>query len=179
MLTCRENRFAAARRRTKREGFTLVEVLVAVAIVGIAVSALMVTIQSVTRANGAGQELTQAVYLAQAVRERVVLLPFRDPDPGDADNPPGPDGSDPQFFVDDLDDLMDVTYSPPRNAAGAALLGMNDWAQQIVLEWKDPESLTTTVAPGNSDIIRVTVTIRRDGRAVLATGWLVARRKPV
>ncbi len=48
-------------------------------------------------------------------------------------NPPGPDQSDPQTFVDDLDDLMDVTYSPPRDAHGLPIADMTSWSQTITL----------------------------------------------
>ena len=78
--------------------------------------------------------------------------------------------------MDDLDDLMDVTYSPPRNASGQAIAGLDGWSQHIALEWKDPDSLTSTVWPGLSDVVRVTVTISHHGREVLTTGWLAWRR---
>jgi prepilin-type N-terminal cleavage/methylation domain-containing protein len=164
------------RRGWSRRGFSLIEVLVASTIVGVGVTAAMVAMQAGTEVNAAGRDLTQAVFLAQEVREWTLLLPFRDPDPADAGNPPGSDGADPQVFVDDLDDLMGVTYSPPRDAGGAAMSGMDAWSQQISLDWKDPDDLTATVAPGASDIIRVNVTILYAGRPVLSTGWLVARR---
>lgn len=163
------------RRGWSRRGFSLIEVLMAASIVGIGVVAVMSAMQAGTEVNAAGRDLTQATYLAQEIREWTLQLPFSDPDPGDAGNPPGPDGTNPQIFVDDLDDLLDVTYSPPRDASGSALAGMTGWEQQIVLEWKDPDNLTANVAPGASDIIRVTVTISRSGETVLTRGWLVTR----
>ncbi len=165
-----------ARCGRSRRGFSLAEILVASMIVGIAVSAGMVAIESGTVANAAGQEVTQATFLAQEIREWTLRLPFRDPDPGDADNPPGPDGSDPETFVDDLDDLKNVTYSPPRDANFSALAGLAGWSQQIALEWRDPDDLTTPVADGASDVVHVSVTVARGGRQVLRTGWLVVGR---
>ena len=163
----------AARRE---RGFSLIETLIAAALIGIGVAAMLVATKSATQVNAAGQEITQAGYLAQEIREWTLKLPFIDPDPGDASNPPGPDGSDPQVFVDDLDDLMNVTYSPPRDANGNAIAGMDAWSQTLTLEWKNPDSLLTAVPDGSSDIVRVNVDIARNGRPVLSAGWLVARR---
>ena len=160
----------------RRTGFSLLEVMIATVLVGIGVAALMIATQSSTQVNAAGRDITQATFLAQEIREWTLKLPFSDQDAADEDNPPGPDGLDPQTFVDDLDDLMDVTYSPPRDASGQPISGMENWSQHIALEWKNPDSLTTTVAPGFSDVIRITVAVAQQGRDVLTTGWLVTRR---
>jgi hypothetical protein len=120
--------------------------------------------------------LTTAAILAQEIREWTLRLPLSDPDPGDAGKPPGPDGTDPQTFVDDLDDLMDVTYSPPRDGLGQPINDMIGWAQHITLSWRDPRDLDSTVAIGSSDIIHVQVIITNNGQEVHRAGWLVSRR---
>jgi len=167
----------AARPAPRDRGFSLVEVMVAAALMGVGVAAVMIAMQSGTNVNAAGRDLTQACYLAQEIREWTLMLPFSDPDLADQGNPPGPDGSDPQVFVDDLDDLIGVTYSPPRDGNSNPIAELANWSQQIDLEWKDPDSLRSTVAPGSTDIIRVKVTIRHDDTPVLDTGWLVSRRR--
>jgi len=157
-------------------GFTLIEVAVAAVIIALAVTALMASLAAGTRANRAGQQLTQAVFLAQEIREWTIKLPFSDTDPGDVGNPPGPDGSDPQDYVDDLDDLINVTYSPPHDGRGVALSSMAGWSQAISLTWRNPDNLSVTVAPGASDIIHVQVVVSYRGQPMLTAGWLVARR---
>ncbi|HOF19019.1 MAG TPA: prepilin-type N-terminal cleavage/methylation domain-containing protein, partial [Phycisphaerae bacterium] len=57
------------------EGFTLIEVAIATAIIAIGVVALVVSVGSGTRANQGGTELTQAVFLAQEIREWTLRLP--------------------------------------------------------------------------------------------------------
>jgi len=163
--------------RAGRDGFTLIEVAVATAIIGLALAALLGAVASGTRTNNAGKKLTQAVFLAQEIREWTIRLPFSDPDPGDADNPPGPDGSDPQVFVDDLDDLMDVTYSPPRDGVGSPIADMTPWSETITLTWRDAANLTSTVSAGSSNVIHVQVDISCQGQPILTTGWLVGRRQ--
>jgi len=163
--------------RAGRDGFTLIEVAVATAIIGLALAALLGAVASGTRTNDAGKKLTQAVFLAQEIREWTIGLPFSDPDPGDADNPPGPDGSNPQTFVDDLDDLMAVTFSPPRDGGGAPITDMTQWSETITLTWRDASNLSSTVSAGSSDVIHVQVDISYQDLPVLTTGWLVGRRQ--
>jgi prepilin-type N-terminal cleavage/methylation domain-containing protein len=163
------------RSPASRAGFTLIEVAIATAIIGIAVVALLTALAAGTRTNSAGQELSQAVFLSQAVREWTLTLPYSDQDDADQGNPPGPDGSDPQNFVDDLDDLLSVTYSPPRNSMGEKLTDMIGWSQIVSVTYRQPSDLDTVVSPGPTDVARVEVTIQRSGRDILTTGWLVTR----
>lgn len=157
-------------------GFTLIEVAVATMIIGIGMTALLVAVGANTRVNGYGAELTEATFLAQELHEWCSALPFSDPNPEDANDPPGSDGSDPPASIDDLDDLMGVTYSPPRDGEGYELYGMSGWSQTITLTWRDPNALTQTVADGASDVIHVQVDIGYKGRTVLTNRWFAARR---
>lgn len=159
-----------------RLGFTLIEALCATVIVGLGAAAILASAASGTRANDAGRKLSEAVFLAQELREWTVQLPFSDPDAADAGNPPGPDGSDPLSFVDDLDDLMDVTYDPPRDGQGIAVTVMAGWSQTIELTWRDPDDLSTVIADGGSDIVYVEVTVSWRGSEIYQTGWLVTRK---
>jgi len=165
-----------ANNPSARDGFTLIEVAVATAVVGIALAALLVALGSHTRVRDAAAKITQAAALAQEVRERTLSLPFSDPDPADADNPPGPDGSDPQVFVDDLDDLMDVTFQPPRDGQGNSIPTLDGWSQTINLSWRDPNDISTPIADGASDLIFVEVDVAFQGQTIRTVNWLVARR---
>jgi Tfp pilus assembly protein PilV len=170
----------ACSARRRHGGFTLIEAAIATVVIGIGIVALLSAMGAGTRVNSQARDITQAVFLAQEIREWTLRLPFSDPDAGDAGNPPGPDGTNPQVFVDDLDDLRNVTYSPPRNAQGLAIAGMAGWSQTITMTWRNPDWLTTT-APvpakaSDGDCICVTVTIRHGQEAVLATSWMVTKR---
>ena len=114
-------------------GFSLIEAMIATVLVGIGVASVMVATRSGTEVNAAGRAITQATYLVQEIREWTLKLPFSDQDPGDAYNPPGPDGSDPQTFVDDLDDLMEATLSPPVGGNGTPLPDKDGWSQSVAL----------------------------------------------
>lgn len=165
------------RRSARDGGFSLIEVAVATVTIGVAVAALLTTVSSGTQTNDAGKRLTQAVFVAQEIREWTLRLPFTDPDPGDQGNPPGPDGSSPQVWVDDLDDLMDVTYQPPRDGRGYAITDMPRWSETLTLTWRNPDNLSAEAADGSTDVVHVQVEVRYRDRPVLTTGWLVTNRE--
>lgn len=164
------------RKQVLQRGFSLIEVAIATCIIGVGVTSLMALCQSCTQANEGGGQLSRAAFLAQEVREWTVRLPFSDPDEGDAGNPLGADANDPAGSADDLDDLMNVTYDPPRNAHGTGITDMAGWSEQITLTWVNPGTLAA-VAPGGSDAVRVDVSIHYRGMHVFSTSWLVIRRQ--
>jgi len=155
-------------------GFTLIEAMVATAVIGMGVAAILVSAGSGTRVNRAGQQITQATFLAQELREWTLRLPFVDPDTPEA--PPGPDGTSPQTFVDDLNDLMNVVYTPPRDGQGFALADMSGWSERIEMSWRDPDDLNLAVIPGNSNIVYVEVYISYRDQEMLHTGWFATRK---
>jgi prepilin-type N-terminal cleavage/methylation domain-containing protein len=167
-------------RRSRRPGgFSLIEVALASAIIGIGIVALVASLGAASRVNDAGRDLTKAIFLADEIREWTVQLPFKDPDAADANNPPGPDGTDPQVFVDDLDDLYNaagLVFSPPRDGTGVAIANMTGWSEKLTLTWRDPNNFTQTVSPGTSTVINVAASIRLRGKEIMATSWLVAKR---
>ncbi len=167
-----------------QKGFSLVEVAVATAIVGMGIAAVLVSVESGTRVNDAGKKLTRAIFLAQEVREWTLKLPLSDPDPADANNPVGPDGTDPQDYVDDLDDLLGytgtgVTYDPPRDGTGMTIYDLTNsgWTQTIDLTWRNPWNLSEIYPDGTTDVIYVEVSISIGGDEVLETGWIVTRKE--
>ena len=68
-------------------GFSLIEVAVATAIIGLGIVAMIVSTRSGTDINGASREMTQALFLANEIREWTLKLPFSDQDPADKKNP--------------------------------------------------------------------------------------------
>jgi len=173
----------ALRPRSRRGGFTLLEIAVATIIIGVGLTALMATMRAGTSANSSSNKLTTSLFLAQNIHEWTRRLPFRDPDPEDAGNPPGPDGgTSPQDFVDDVDDLMDVTFCPPRDGTGAKILSLPDWSQTITMTWREPDDLllktpaAPTPAPGSTDTILVTVDIKYRGTPVYTMRYFIFDR---
>ncbi len=145
-------KYARTPRRGRRSGFTLIEVAMATAIIGVAVAALLTALAAGTRTNSAGQELSQAVFLSQAVREWTLEMPYSD-----------------------LEDISGATYDPPINSTGGQIYDLAGWSQSITVTYRDPEDLNTVASPGPTDIARVEVTIKHQDRDILNTGWLVTK----
>ncbi len=164
-----------------RNAFTLIESAVAIIIVGLGVAAIMVSTASGSRVNDIGTKLTKATFLAQEIHEWTIRLPFKDLDPGDANNPPGPDGLSSLVFVDDLDDLLGTDlqgtmYDPPRNGQGSSITDMAGWSQDIDLTWRNPADLTSIVANGSSGLVFVEVSISWKTEEMLKIGWLISEK---
>ena len=145
-----------------RGAFSLIEVALATIIVGIGILAVVAGLGAGSRVNDAGRDLTQAVFLADEIREWTVRLPFSDPNGGTS--------------LSSLYNANGVTYSPPQDGLGQSISGMTGWSQVLMLSWRDPNRLNTTVSPNSSTVINANVSVRFQGKEVLAANWLVAKR---
>ena len=91
-------------RNTKyKNGFSLIEVLIAILLVGLAMAALMASNTAFTKANGAGTDLSTAEFLVEQIRELTALLPVVDPQSDVWAF--GPEAGETLAIYDDLDDF--------------------------------------------------------------------------
>jgi prepilin-type N-terminal cleavage/methylation domain-containing protein len=140
--------------RAKTRGFTLMEVIVTVILLGLALAAVLAGIGLGVQFSGEGSDLTRAVFLAQEIREMTTRLSFSE-----------------------VAALDGASYSPPVSAHGETLLGSGDWSQSVNVTWRSDSDPGQTVSAGTSDILFVRVQVFRQGELVLTTGWLVARKE--
>ncbi len=145
------------RNRAYRNGFTLIETAIAVCIVGTGLVSLMASSRSSSQVNDAGTKLTQAVSLAQEIREWTLSLPLTD----DAEA--------------SVADMADQTFDPPANGRGMSMGEMTGWSQHVQLTWLAPDALTP-VADGASDTAEVEVTISFNDEQVFTTSWLAVEK---
>jgi hypothetical protein len=158
---------------TRPGGFMLIEAALTTVIIGVAVVALLAVIGSATATNGNNRELTRGVFLAQEIREMLAPLPACQdggrfgPEPGEA-----------LASFNDLDDFNGQTFTPPINAQRQALPADEwaGWTQSVAVANIDPNYLAghQTIQGGSTDMIRVTVEVRKDGRLVYRLSWLAA-----
>jgi prepilin-type N-terminal cleavage/methylation domain-containing protein len=152
-------------------GFTLVEILFAVILVGLAIAALLTASGSFTMANGAGADLSTAEFLVEQVRELTALLPVVDPQTGtDAFGPE--EGS--LATYDDLDDFDNASFSPPISADRSVLNNFSAFTQQVVVENVSAANFEQVVGDHLSPFVRVTVTVSLNGSEISSAGWIRA-----
>ncbi|MCH8120352.1 MAG: prepilin-type N-terminal cleavage/methylation domain-containing protein [Planctomycetes bacterium] len=136
------------------DGFSLIEVLIAILLVGLAIASLVTASSAFTKANGAGVELTTAEFLIVQVRERTVLVDYAD-----------------------LYAFDDESFSPPQNANGDVLNDLAAFSQQITVENvsdSDFEQVVPDYDP-NSHFVRITVKVFLNLREISSARWLRAR----
>ena len=75
-----QNQKTKIENRKSIGGFTLIEVLIATILVGLAIAALLGANSSFTMANGVGTDMSTAEFLAEQIRELTAMLPVVDPD---------------------------------------------------------------------------------------------------
>ncbi|MHC4204043.1 MAG: type IV pilus modification PilV family protein [Planctomycetota bacterium] len=161
-------------RNTKyKSGFTLIEVLFAVMLVGLAIASLMAANAAFTKANGAGTDLSTAEFLIGQIRELTMLLPVIDPETELATF--GPETGETLADYDDLDDLNGSSFSPPIDAKRTTLNEFPAYSQKIAVENVNASDFEQVVANHSSNFVRVTVSVYLNSRQISSANWLRAR----
>lgn len=122
---------ARHRRSIALAGFTLMEVALAIVIVGVGALALLELSTVCTNQNRSSAELTTAAMLAQHVQEMIADLPLTDPAVGSTHF-----GSEPGELLsnyDDVDDFDGLVLTPPRDSTRAIIPGMSRFSQRVTV----------------------------------------------
>ena len=162
------------RYQTKHnKAFTLVEVLVAIVLVGFAIASLLAANISFTRANGAGADLSTAEFLIEQVREMTAMVAVVDPQTGTTIF--GAEEGTNIADYDDLDDFDGAQFSPPINTDRQSLNDFSNFSQQITVENISEADFTQVVGDHSSDFVRVTVTVFLDESSISSLSWIRAQ----
>lgn len=157
-------------------GFTLIEVLIAVLLVGIAIASLVVANISYTKANAAGTDLSTAEFLLEQLRELTVLLPVVDPNTNMLTF--GPEAGETTLAdYDDLDDFDGAVFSPPISADRATLNGFAEFTQQVTVENVSAGDFEQVLADHGSFFVRVTAKVFLNSEQIISADWVRASYK--
>jgi prepilin-type N-terminal cleavage/methylation domain-containing protein len=161
-------------RDTKyRSGFSIIEVLIAILLVGLAIASLVAANGALTKANGAGTELSTAEFLVEQMRELTTLLPVVDPETEDSVF--GPEDTETLAGYDDLDDFDGASFSPPIGADRNALDDLAAYSQELTVENVSASDFEQVVGDHLSSFVRVTVKVSLNSRGISSASWLRAR----
>lgn len=161
------------RKEGYNHGFSLIEVLIAIMLVGLAVASLMAANGAFTQANGAGTDLSTAEFLIEQIRELTALLPVVDPESETSTF--GPEGGEALATYDDLDDFDNASFSPPINSERTALPEVGAFTQQVTVENVNASNFQQVVGDHTSNFVRVTVKVFLNSREISSARWLRAR----
>lgn len=143
--------------------FTLIEVSLAMVIVGVGIMAMMQLLAICTTQNRAGAEITIATLLAENVRETMAGLPLSDPIFGHATF--GAESGQSLAGYDDIDDFDGVTLNPPIDAFRQPVTELSHYTQIVSVSPVQPAQLSTAVSKSTytgAVRVRVRVMFRSD-----------------
>ncbi|MCL5282935.1 MAG: type II secretion system GspH family protein [Planctomycetes bacterium] len=179
-----ENQKSKIKNQTSIQGFSLIEVLIATVLVGLAIAALVAANGSFTMANVAGADLSTAEFLVEQIRELTTMLPVVDPNlpAGAVVTVLGPEADETGVTlyddVDDWDDFNSASLGAPISAQGTPLTNLAAFSQQVIVQKINPTDFDE-VWPDNHDpssnFIRITVSIFENGQPISSASWIRAR----
>ena len=155
-------------------GFSLIEVLISIILVGFAIVALLTANSAFTIANGAGADLSTAEFLVEQIRELTALLPVIDPETGTGAF--GPETGEANVAnYDDLDDFDGAVFSPPIGANRAAMNDFAAFSQQVTVQNLNPANFEQVVGDHSSNFVGVTVRVLLNSKEITSASWIRAR----
>lgn len=131
--------------RNKKHGFTLVEVLIAMMLLGFAITALISANRSLTAANGEGLQLSTAEFLIEQIREATVSTGFS--------------------LVQT--NFNNKTFSPPHDSRGNILTAYAGYSQKITVQ------NVSDFGPA-ADFYKITVQIILKNEIISSASWVRA-----
>jgi prepilin-type N-terminal cleavage/methylation domain-containing protein len=155
-----------------KKGFSLIEVLIAILLVGLAIVSLVVANSAFTEANGAGADLSTAEFLIEQIRELTTLLAVVDPQTTTTTF--GPEEASFAGY-DDLDDFDGANFCPPISADRAVLNAFPAFSQRITVENVSASNFEQVVSDHSSAFVRVTIKIFLNSKEISSASWIRAR----
>ncbi len=141
----------------KQRGVTLIELVITITVVAIAVTAVLGNLSFTARSSAAALVRHQAVAVAEAYLEEILLRPFADPD--------GADGESSRALLDDLDDYDGLSDAGARDQFGNPLAGLANYTVTVGVQ---PSGALPGVPVAQALRIDVTVTHPADVPVVVS-----------
>ena len=135
----------------RQAGFTLIEIIVTIVVIGIAATALTSVVTSLTRGSADPVIQQQATTLAEAYLEEILLRSFDDPQGGETGTDEGEPG---RATYDDVKDYRSLAVGPAADQFGTPIAALSSYTVTVNV---DDISLNGIAA--GTDSLRVNVTV--------------------
>jgi len=152
--------------RSPTAGFTLIESVISVVVVGVMLVAALSTLAVASRAQYQTSERRQGLALAQMLMAEILQQAY-----GDPAYPPGSFGlgedekTGDRSRFDDVDDYDLWTAEPPQYKNGTVIGWARKYEQAVSVAWVDPNA-PDQVSRSETGLKRIVVTIRCQKRIV-------------
>jgi prepilin-type N-terminal cleavage/methylation domain-containing protein len=141
--------------RSPAPGFTLAEILVAVALVALGFVAIVAALGHDTLTSQAGEDVMLATYLADEIRDKALQMTFAN-----------------------VLNLDGVTYDPAILSTGSTQ-DLTNWSQKITVTPVSVSNLNQVVARSGATAARLTVEVRSRGKPVVTQAYYLLDRSGV
>ena len=143
----------APNRQLSQSGFTLVELIVSIVVIAVAVTGVLLAVQFSTRHSADPMIRQQAVAIADAYMEEIMLQPYEDPGGSDSG----------RSTYDDVFDYNGTTDKPPKDQTGSKLSELENY--EVTVEVND----ATDFGPDDTTAAQIEVTVENDAADVSFT----------
>ncbi len=158
----------------KSNGFSLIEAMFAVLLVGLAIAALVGANAAFTRANGAGADISTAEFLLEQIKELTATVAVVDPETETETATFGAEEGSVGLY-DDLDDFDGASFSPPIGVDRTSLTDFGAFTQQVTVQNVSASDFESVVADHSSDFVRVSVKVLLNSKEISSASWIRAR----
>jgi prepilin-type N-terminal cleavage/methylation domain-containing protein len=164
---------------TAMQGFTLIEAMMAVVVLGIAAASLLLPFISGATVRAEGVNRTLAARLASDLMEEILRLPFHDPSGPSSDYNPGPEsGENTPSKFDNIDDYDGYTESQGQvtNVDWEVFTdpAYANFSRNVTCEYVCMSPQPAESDPAKCEFIRVTVQVNYSGKQMATVVRLVS-----
>ena len=142
----------------------MIELVVAILVIGVSLSGTLTLVDTTTRRSADPMLERQALAIAEAYLEEILLKDYVDPDTGTL----CPTAEADRSLYDNVCDYHGLDDSGARNQSGTAIAGLDGYRVQIVVD----TTATLGTLSGSGDVVRVDATVTDpQGRIVALSSY--------
>lgn len=157
---------------TNDKGITLLEVLIASAILAVAAAGFMEGFTVLARQAQHARGMLQAALLAEDMREEILSKPVSDPDQAPAfGREPGEYGNI-RMYLDDRDDYSDLEDNPVTDLKGNPIPGMEKYSRSVRIRKVLEDAPTKDAGDKPSRMYLYSVWVKKGNTEAYHLEWL-------